>query len=159
MSVGHETPVDAAERQTHSVVNRFYDSALRGDIDAISEILHPDVVVYEAASLPYAGAHTGRFQCLGALAAVVLRDRPRLRRPVAMYSFGLSGPRHSSRFPSDSGNSAETQTMPIVETFVVRDGLIVEIRPYYFDTAAIAAALATQPAQGPVASGQRGVKQ
>ena len=29
--------------------------------------------------------------------------------------------------------------MPIIETFLVRNGLIVEIRPYYFDTAAIGA--------------------
>jgi hypothetical protein len=29
--------------------------------------------------------------------------------------------------------------MLAVETFVIRDGLIVEIRPYYFDTATFAA--------------------
>jgi hypothetical protein len=29
--------------------------------------------------------------------------------------------------------------MPVIVTFQVRNGLIVELRPYYFDTAAIAA--------------------
>jgi hypothetical protein len=28
--------------------------------------------------------------------------------------------------------------MLVVETFIIRDGLITEIRPYYFDTAAFA---------------------
>ena len=37
-----------------------------------------------------------------------------------------------------SADPTVPQVMPVLETFVVRDGLIVETRPYYFDTAAIA---------------------
>jgi hypothetical protein len=39
----------------------------------------------------------------------------------------------------ESGDSASNQTMLVVETGVIRDGLIVEIRPYYFDIATLAA--------------------
>jgi hypothetical protein len=37
------------------------------------------------------------------------------------------------------GDSASSQKVSVIETFVIRDGLIGEIKPYYFDTAAFVA--------------------
>jgi uncharacterized protein len=127
-------------QQTSSVVARFYDCALRSDVEAIGEILHPDVVIHEAASLPFGGAHTGRvavLELLGTLFAGIDLDSV-VRGDVLVH-----GERAAAflEIPFRTADPANTEAMPIIETFVVRDGLITEIRPYYFDTAAIAAQL------------------
>src|SRR3954447_19934280 len=41
------------------VVRRFEDAFVRGDLDEVLSLLTDDVVVHEAASLPYAGEHRG----------------------------------------------------------------------------------------------------
>jgi len=126
--------------QTNSVVMRFYDCALRSDVAAIAEILHPEVVVHEAASLPFGGAHTGRaaaLKLLGILFSGIDLDS------VVRGDVLVRGERAAAflEIPFLTADPANAQAMPIVETFIVRDGLITEIRPYYFDTAAIAAQL------------------
>jgi ketosteroid isomerase-like protein len=49
-------------RSALDVVRRF-ETAFeggQGDIDAVLRLLDPDIVIHEAASLPYAGEHRGR---------------------------------------------------------------------------------------------------
>jgi hypothetical protein len=123
---------------TRVTVERFYDAALRADLDAIAEILHPDVVCYEADSLPYGGLHQGKDAVLRLLKLLFDGiDRDSVQRRGVM----VDGERAASflEVPFAFADPTVPAVMPVVETFVVRDGLIVEIRPYYFDTAAIAA--------------------
>jgi len=125
---------------THAVVNRFYDAALSNDLDAISTILHPDVVVHEAPSLPYGGTHTGRVNVLALLTTLFSGiDLDTVIRTDVL----VNGARAASllEVPFAFADPAFPQRMPVIETFVVEDGLITEIRPFYFDTAAIAAAM------------------
>jgi hypothetical protein len=126
----------STEANTATVVNQFYDAALSNDLDAIAAILHPDVTVHEAASLPYGGAHVGRenaVKLLSLLFSGIALDSV-VRGDV------LVGGRRAAAFlevPFGLADPANPKRMPVVETFVVEDGLIAEIRPYYFDTAAL----------------------
>ena len=138
MALTSDSPDTSAEDRTRSIVKQFYDYSLRADLEGVAKVLQPDVVIYEAPSLPYGGAHIGRAEVLELLAqlysridldAVVIGDvLVNSERAAAFLEIGL-----------ESGDSASNQKMPVVETFVIRDGLIAEIRPYYFDTAALAA--------------------
>jgi uncharacterized protein len=125
---------------THAVVSRFYDAALSNDLDAISAILHPDVVVYEAPSLPYGGTHAGRADTLALLTTLfsgIDLDT------VILIDVLVKGNRAASflEVPFAFADRVVPQRMRVIETFIVEDGLITEIRPFYFDTSAIASAM------------------
>ncbi|MFI9290230.1 nuclear transport factor 2 family protein [Streptomyces gardneri] len=107
----------------------------------------PDVVLHQAAALPYGGTWRGHaglerfflamsrvwesfdmteqeFLATGATAVVLTRVRGRARA------------------------TGRELTFPILQTITVRDGRIAEVRPFYWDTAAIADACAVRPTAG-----------
>ncbi|ALO08611.1 Ketosteroid isomerase-related protein [Streptomyces venezuelae] len=107
----------------------------------------PDVVLHQAAALPYGGTWRGHaglerfflamsrvwesfdmteqeFLATGATAVVLTRVRARARA------------------------TGRELTFPILQTITVRDGRIAEVRPFYWDTAAIADACAVRPTAG-----------
>jgi ketosteroid isomerase-like protein len=136
MAVASDSPGLSAEDQTRSVVQQFYDYSLRADIEGVAKILHPDIVNYEAASLPYGGTHTGRaevLQLLARLYSMIDLDT------VAVGDILANSERAAAFLEVPFGDSASSETVSVIETFVIRDGLIAEIKPYYFDTAALAA--------------------
>ena len=138
MAVPTDTRDTSAEDRTRSVVQAFYDNSLRADLDGVAKILHPEVVNPEPASLPYGGTHKGRDEVLKLLAELYSR----VDLDAVVIGDILVNSERAAAFlevPFESGDSTGNQTMLVVETFVIRDGLIVEIRPYYFDTAAFAA--------------------
>ncbi|MFB7354603.1 nuclear transport factor 2 family protein [Streptomyces gardneri] len=107
----------------------------------------PDVVLHQATALPYGGTWRGHaglerfflamsrvwesfdmteqeFLATGATAVVLTRVRARARA------------------------TGRELTFPILQTITVRDGRIAEVRPFYWDTAAIADACAVRPTAG-----------
>jgi uncharacterized protein len=136
MAVASDSPGLSAEDRTRSVVQQFYDYSLRADIEGVAKILHPDIVNYEAASLPYGGTHTGRaevLQLLARLYSMIDLDT------VAVGDILANSERAAAFLEVPFGDSANSEKVSVIETFVIRDGLIAEIKPYYFDTAALAA--------------------
>jgi uncharacterized protein len=136
MAVASDSPGLSAEDQTRSVVQQFYDYSLRADIEGVATILHPDIVNYEAASLPYGGTHTGRaevLQLLARLYSMIDLDT------VAVGDILANSERAAAFLEVPFGDSTSSEKVSVIETFVIRDGLIAEIKPYYFDTAALAA--------------------
>ncbi|MFF5207740.1 nuclear transport factor 2 family protein [Streptosporangium sp. NPDC000396] len=112
----------------------------KASFDRLAECLHPDVVMYQAPGLPYGGTWRGPQGIEGFLAAmsetweslefleqqyvvdgdtVVIRNRGRLRA-------------------RGTGRSLETWVMQLM---TIKDGLITEIHPFYWDTAAVAEVL------------------
>jgi uncharacterized protein len=138
MAAPIDTPDTSAEDRTRSVVRQFYDNSLRADLEGVAKILHPDVVNYEAASLPYGGVHTGRDEVLKLLAQLYSRID---LDAVVVGDVLVSSDRAAAflEIEFESPDSSSNQEVSVVETFVIRDGLIAEIKPYYFDTAALAA--------------------
>jgi hypothetical protein len=134
MSLPETAAPDAVdEMPTRAAVERFYDGMLTADLAAVREVLHPDVVVSEPGSLPYGGSHVG-------VEAVVklLGTLDDVRRSDVLVRGGLVAAFLEVPFTLADGSS---QLLPVVETFLVKDGLISQIRPYYFDTAALLASI------------------
>lgn len=109
-------------------------------LDAALEYLHPDVEVIEAPSMPYPGVFRGRdgFRELAARFGEIWEFPPGKTFDymddgagrVMVLTLGRA-------IAKQTGREVEWR---LAELFTVRDGLIVEIRPYYWDTAAIVAA-------------------
>jgi uncharacterized protein len=136
MAVASDSPDFSAEDRTRSVVQRFYDCSLRADLDGVAKILHPDIVTYEPPSLPYGGAHTGRdgvLQLLAQLYSMIDLDA------IVVGDILVNSERAAAFLEITFGDSASNHKVSVVETFVIREGLIGEIKPYYFDTAALVA--------------------
>ena len=132
-------PAAVDEMPTRAAVERFYDGMLTADLAAVRQVLHPDVVVSEPGSLPYGGSHVGveaAVKLLGTLCAGIALDD--VRRGDVLVRGGLAAAFLEVPFTLADGSS---QLLPVVETFLVKDGLISQIRPYYFDTAALLASI------------------
>lgn len=126
--------VDAFER---AIQDRWRTGA---GIDTVLAHLSPEVEVIEAPSMPYPGTfrgHDGFIELTERFAATwtflpgktfeyLTDDKGR----VMVLTLGRA-------VAKATGREIEWR---LAELFTVRDGLITEIRPYYWDTAAIAAA-------------------
>jgi uncharacterized protein len=125
--------------EVRTLVDRFYAASLAADIDAVANVLAEDVVIIEAPSLPYGGAHTGRPQALALLSQLYSGiDLDSIPPPEVLAGGDRAAAFVEVAFRHPDGG---TNVISVVETFRVRDGRIVEIKPYYFDTAAMAASL------------------
>jgi uncharacterized protein len=136
MAVASDSVDISAEDRTRSVLRQFYDCSMRGDLEGVAKVLHPDIVIYEPASLPYGGTHTGRdaaLQLLGQLYSMIDLDA------IVVGDILVNSERAAAFLEISFGDSASSQKVSVVETFVIRDGLVGEIKPYYFDTAALVA--------------------
>jgi ketosteroid isomerase-like protein len=112
-------------------------------IDAVLAYLDPDVEVIEAPSLPYSGVFEGHdgFRELSSRMAELWEFAPGKTFDyiddgtgrVMVLTLGRA-------IAKETGREVEWR---LAELFTVRDGLIVEIRPFYWDTAAIVAATRT----------------
>ncbi len=128
----------SAANVTRSVVQQFYDYSLQNDVEGVATVLHTDVVIYEAPSLPYGGVHAGREEVLKLLGLLYSQ----IDLSTVVVGDILANSERAAAFlevPFASGDAAGNQAMRVVETFMIRDGLIAEITPYYFDTAALVA--------------------
>jgi ketosteroid isomerase-like protein len=124
---------------TRRMVDTFLAALAAGDFGTIGPFLHPDFVVHEAPSLPYAGSFRGLdgWRELSRRVVRAWRDfRFELiefhgsRDDALIMRFAISG--QSRR----SGKSFRTT---VLELWRFRDGLLCEIVPYYWDTAELVA--------------------
>ena len=118
------------------VISRFLDAALRGDDATVAALMHSDFFISEADSLPYGGTYHG----LAGLKQML----ERLRSCVANHSVVLReiiGGGDSDQFGilvDMSGTiGGQPFTQSIFERWILRDGKVAEIWPYYWDTATI----------------------
>ncbi|MFE6775333.1 nuclear transport factor 2 family protein [Streptomyces sp. NPDC057702] len=103
-----------------------------------------DVVLRQAAGLPYGGTWLGH----SGLARFFLR-MGQVWESFAMVeqeflATGETAVVHT-RVRARARATGRALDFPILQTLTVRDGRITEIRPFYWDTRAIAAACATTP--------------
>jgi ketosteroid isomerase-like protein len=112
-----------------SLIVRYYDGCSAGDLDALRATLHPDVVHYFLApnvgSAPVAGAeHLARYwrKVTRAISARWVVDRLLAAGDEVVIEWTM--------FWVPVGGTARVATRG-AEWFVLRDGLIAEIRSYY----------------------------
>jgi uncharacterized protein len=123
------------------IVRSIYELMLRGEAAAALELVDPGFVVREPEGLPYGGTyegHEGFQRLLGAVfqiwkGAEITIDEVvgHGERVFALLSLrGRVGP------------AGELVATEVVEVWTVRDGKAVDLRPFYWDTARIARAVA-----------------
>lgn len=122
---------DAANLAT---ARRLYEAAGRGDWDAAEAELHEELVIHEAASLPYGGSYRGK----GALRQLVAT----VGGHWAHASFERTGMASGDGrvvvfFTIAFDTPAGRQTHEIVEVNEFKDGRIAVIKPFYWDTGAL----------------------
>jgi hypothetical protein len=123
--------------------NMFHAEMLfmeKNDDSAIKQAFHPDIVVHEPESLPYAGDWSGyqelkqlwrmMNQCWESIAVedmdVAINDNLLFLR---------------CKLVTTSRKSAKTITQPFAQSLTIEDGLVKDVIPFYFDTSAIHQAL------------------
>ena len=117
---------------TRSVITMAYKAAQASDMAAITEILHPDVVLHEAASLGNGGVHRGLQNVLQAMAYVFETfDMSQLALDDIVVDGQLAVGLVNLVFRNREGGCS------VAEVWRVHDGRVVEVRPFYWDTAAI----------------------
>jgi uncharacterized protein len=119
------------------VVERFEHAFVRGDMDEVLSLLHEDIVVHEAASLPYAGDHRGHdgFLKLAATFNGVWEMTSPL--DLTFLDAGEATVVVLVRYDVIARATGNALTLDHVEIYTVRDGKITDLDVYYRDTAAI----------------------
>ena len=129
------------ETEALRVVQTIYEAGARGDINTALAQYHPDCAVHEPDSLPFGGLWQGPAgigQVLGVAFQVFDRFEPRPQTFIADGERVAVLVDLTVRVRS----TGQELTMPLLELYTVRDGQVVEFRPFYWDTARVLAALA-----------------
>lgn len=114
----------------------------RASFDALAPFFAPDVVLHQAEALPYGGTwhgHAGLERFFTAMsttwAAFEMLEQQ-------LYPTGDAVVVHTDVRATARATGRELE-FPILQMVRVAEGRITEVRPFYWDTAAIAAACAT----------------
>ncbi len=115
------------------IVLAFLNASVKGDESAMIELLHPDVQIIEADSLPYGGTiHSPQ----GFLDLIPRVFKTWDNTNVEVDHLIAEGDRVVllAHMTGQGKNGGEKFNMPISEVWLVENGRIKEVRPYYFDT-------------------------
>ena len=135
---------DAAPGEDPIGIVRSYFEAAHRDEAALLALVAEDGVIDVPASLPYGGVHRGHDGFREALAGFA-----RTWQDVETHdlSFAAAGDTvvALSRMTARAAATGQNFETRVAETFRVQEGRIVEVRPFYFDTAAMLTALGSRP--------------
>jgi ketosteroid isomerase-like protein len=119
------------------VVERFEHAFVRGDMDEVLSLLHEDIVVHEAPSLPYAGDHRGHDGFLKLAEAFNRVWEMTSPLDLTFLDAGETAVVVLVRYDVVARATGNPLTLDHVEIYTVRDGKITDLDVYYRDTAAI----------------------
>ncbi|MFJ1460196.1 nuclear transport factor 2 family protein [Nocardia sp. N2S4-5] len=109
----------------------------RASFATLAPFFAPDVVLYQAEGLPYGGiwrGHDGMEQFFRAMSGVW----ERFEMVEQTYLSGVSPLVVRTWVSARARATGRDLKFPILQTITVADGRIAEVRPFYWDTAAIA---------------------
>jgi uncharacterized protein len=117
------------------LLEKFYRSFGEGNPEAAYACLHPDVIIDEAASLPYGGSFRG----VEGIRTLLATIEPLLKENILRHELIDDGVRVAARmtFTFTSKKSGDLITMPVVEIYEFTDGLLSSIDIFYKDTKAM----------------------
>jgi ketosteroid isomerase-like protein len=136
-----EVPEDpeTAEKNRKILLDAL-DALVAGDAEAFWSIFDPDVVFYEAPSLPYGGVYRGLEATKAAgvhISAAFASMRTVFEAVAAARDIVMVYQTISFR-TKETGNTA---AMPVSELYRFRNGKVVEWRALYFDAAMVTQAI------------------
>lgn len=128
----------ADEAGLKAIVQAVYAHAGAGDWEACEACLSPDLLIFEADGLPYAGTFRGR-DALQRLHGQVMAHWADPRIDFHAMTAGDGHVVSLVTFHLTSRMTGKSVAMPLAEVFRIEAGLVTEIRPFYFDPAAVGA--------------------
>ncbi|CAN7538100.1 nuclear transport factor 2 family protein [Bosea sp. LjRoot237] len=137
---------DAGGPSAMELLERMFAVELRflqqeqADLGLLATAFHPDVVVHEPASLPYAGDWYG-LDGIGRLFRTMRATWSDLSIDGLQAAKTVDTVFMSCTLRLTARASRRTITQPFAEVLRFEDGRLIEGTPFYFDTAAIKAAL------------------
>jgi uncharacterized protein len=122
-----------------AVMRTVYERVAAGNIPGVLALMADDVVVTQAASLPFGGTWRGRQGFIDMATRIVGAWPGFAVEPLAFLSDGRE------RVVVWARLKGQGLDMEMMEMWVVRSGLVTACQPFYFDTAAASAGLARHP--------------
>lgn len=132
----------AEDAQMLETLGSFYDAesaylrAGGGDFAAIAATLDPECVLYQPASLPYGGVwrrHSGFEAWMQSFTRIWASLEVKDPEQIVMGSIVMS----RSHVYAERRGSGDKLDWPLLQYFRFREGLIVELWPFYWDTATL----------------------
>jgi uncharacterized protein len=133
----NERNTDQAARPP-DVIRSVYALVARGDLSGVLALMAVDVVVTQAATLPFGGTWRGKPAFMDMAGQIVGAWPGFAVEPLAFLSDG------QERVGVWARLKGEGLDMEMMEMWVVRGGLIRACQPFYFDTAIAAASVAAR---------------
>ncbi len=122
------------------IVEAYYQAKSTGNVENILATLHPEFKLYEVQSLPYKGTWEGYSGAAEYFDAFMKVWQNPLMQGLEFFDIGSEV---VARFTlkATASNTSKQIEMPITEFIKVKDGKVVEILPFYQDTAKVAEAV------------------
>jgi ketosteroid isomerase-like protein len=131
------------------VIQRILGCMGSGDpisaVQALLDVCDPDVVLIEPDALPYGGTYHGPNALLEVLAQMAAFVPDMTQTTVETVIGAGDDVVVRMRMPWLAPGAEEVTEMPICEWWRFRDGKVVEIRPFLFDTAKAAGLTPVRP--------------
>jgi ketosteroid isomerase-like protein len=128
------TDLDARE-----IVSAVYEAVARQDMETFASLLAEDVVLVEPDGHPYPGTWHGHADVVEALPSILGAIR---MTKIEVKQIIAEGDTALGIIQIVSTNAAGRDlVMPMIEKWVVRNGKVVHVEPYYHDTATLVAHL------------------
>jgi ketosteroid isomerase-like protein len=131
------TEAQTVAEQNKALVIKLYEAISQADLDTFLSGCSPDMVITEAESMAIGGVYRGMDELgglLGKLASAYDMTTIKMERIVADGEFVVA---------MGSFQTADHSFLvKITEWWQIKDGKVVDVRPYYWDTQELNAALA-----------------
>lgn len=116
------------------IIKSAYAAGLAGDFDTFFKDLSEDCIFYEADSLPYGGEYRG-VEAIKRGTQLMFGAWDNFNFEITDYCAGGDLVTVSVRISGVGRKTGKSFSMPIIEAWRLKDGKIIEIRPFYYDTA------------------------
>ena len=117
-----------------AIAQRLYGAALTGDWKTAGEIIAPECVIVEASALPFAGTYQG----LEGLKALFAKFAESISAKNLKFRPMLSGPDLvCAQLEIIVEHAGKDVALKVVEILRFKNGRVVELTPYYFDSALV----------------------
>lgn len=120
------------------LLGKIYALAGARDWDGVAECMHPDLVIYEAPSLPFGGEYKGK-DALQVVAGAMYGQWPEAKVEIHDITGGKDWAVVVLSLTVNSTQTGEPITQTLCEAGRFEDGLLIEHRIHYYDTAQMAA--------------------
>ena len=117
-----------------AVVQRLYDTAAKGAADEMLAVMDDEIRIVLPPALPYGGVYQGKAEVLG-LGAKLAAAWSTFGYEVLRYATGDDCVVAVIELRSVARASGREVRTPIAEVFRLRNGRVLEIQAFYFDTA------------------------